>query len=113
MSVALDDGSGRVAPVLMPLFKLVCGMDKPRTGLNWLDNPQVPELLASLASGQVALSHEALHALPNWRTVAYLRDLLMSVGALPVVDKQLLHFQTWLHCTIGWPNTPAARTTGC
>ena len=97
MSVALDDGSKRLAPAMVPLFKLVCGMDKPRSGLNWLDNPQVPQLLAALASGQVPLSHEALHELPNWRTVAYLRDLLMSSGILPVVDKQLLHFQTWLH----------------
>jgi hypothetical protein len=97
MNVALDDGSGRVAPALMQLFKLVCGIDKPRSGLNWLDNPQVPELLTALASGQVPLTHEALHELPNWRTVAYLRDLLMSSGTLPVLDKQLLHFQTWLH----------------
>ena len=73
--------------------------ENPRStsDLNWLDNPQVPELLADLAAGQVGLSHEALHELPNWRTVAYLRDLFMSSGTLPVLGKQLLHFQTWLH----------------
>jgi hypothetical protein len=106
MSAALDDGSGRVAPAMLPLFELVRGMDKPRCGLNWLDNPQVPELLAALARGQVGLSHEALHELPNWRTVAYLRDLLMSCGTLPALDKQLLHFRPG--CTIGWPHTPTA-----
>lgn len=72
-------------------------MDKPRSGMNWLHNPQVPQLLAALAAGKVALTHQALHELPNWRTVAYLRDLLMSCDISPVVDKQLLHFQTWLH----------------
>lgn len=97
MTVALDDSTGRVHPELAPLLELVRGMDKPRSGLNWLRNPQVPQLLASLATGQIALTHDALHELPNWRTVAYLRDLLMSCGVLPVVDKQLLHFQTWLH----------------
>lgn len=97
MTAALDDGTGRVHPALVPLLQLVVGMDKPRSGLNWLRNPQVPHLLAGLATGQIPLTHQALHELPNWRTVAYLRDLLMSCGVLPVVDKQLLHFQTWLH----------------
>lgn len=97
MTAALDDGTGRIAPALAPLFELVVSMDKPRSGLHWLDNPQVPQLLAALAGGQIPLSHEALHELPNWRTVAYLRDLLTSCGVLPLVDKQLLHFQTWLH----------------
>lgn len=97
MTAALDDGTGRVAPALVPLFELVRGMDKPRSGLHWLDNPQVPQLLAGLATGQIPLTHQAMHELPNWRTAAYLRDLLMSCGVLPVVDKQLLHFQTWLH----------------
>ena len=97
MTAALDDGTGRIAPALAPLFELVVGMDKPRSGLHWLDNPQVPQLLSALAGGQIPLSHEALHDLPNWRTVAYLRDLLTSCGVLPLVDKQLPHFQTWLH----------------
>jgi hypothetical protein len=97
MTAALNDETGRLAPALVPLFELVCGMNTPRTGLHWLDNPQVPQLLRGLASGQIPLTHQALHELPNWRTVAYLRDLLISCGVLPLVDKQLLHFQTWLH----------------
>jgi len=43
------------------------------------------------------LTHDGLQKLGNWRTVAHLRDLLMSAGVLPAVDKQLLHTQTWLH----------------
>jgi hypothetical protein len=62
----------------------------------WLRHPWVQDLLADLATGRVPLTHEALHALPNWRTVAYLRDLLMASGVLPAVDKQLLHYETWL-----------------
>jgi hypothetical protein len=72
-------------------------MPRPKNGLNWLRSPQVRALLGDLASGQLPLSHEALQELPNWRTVAHLRDLLMTCGILPTVDKQLLHAQTWLH----------------
>jgi hypothetical protein len=62
----------------------------------WIREPWVQDLLADLAAGRIPLTHEALHALPNWRTVAYLRDLLMACGVLTAVDKQPLHFETWL-----------------
>jgi hypothetical protein len=38
-----------------------------------------------------------LHAVASWRTAAYLRDLLMTCGVLPTIDKQLLHYETLLH----------------
>ena len=43
------------------------------------------------------LRNSGFHAAPSWRTAAYLRDLLMSCGVLPTIDKQLLHHKTWLH----------------
>ncbi|MEE1931216.1 hypothetical protein V1J52_24065 [Streptomyces sp. TRM 70351] len=42
------------------------------------------------------LTHEAIQALPNWRTAAYLRDLLMDSGVLPHIDRRLLLFERWL-----------------
>jgi hypothetical protein len=98
LTVALDDGTGGISSALTPLFDAVTAMAKPKAGLDWLsNNPQVSRLLTGLATGQIELTHQALAALPNWRTVAYLRDLLMSCGVLPAIDKQVLHFQTWLH----------------
>jgi hypothetical protein len=97
LAAALDDGSGRVNPALAPLFEALTSMDKPRAGLIWLQNPKVPELLGDLATGRILLTHEGLHAAPSWRTAAYLRDLLMTCGVLPTIDKQLLHYETWLH----------------
>jgi hypothetical protein len=97
LAVALDDGTGSVSPPLVPLFDALRTMARPKSGLAWLRNPRVRELLADFAGGRIALTHEALHPLPNWRTVAYLRDLLMACGALPTIDKQLLHHETWLH----------------
>lgn len=97
LATALDDGTGRVNPALTPLFDALTAMDKPRSGLIWLQNPKVPQLLADLATGRIPLAHQALHAAPSWRTAAYLRDLLMTCGVLPTIDKQQVHYETWLH----------------
>jgi hypothetical protein len=97
LAAALDDGSGRVNPALVPLFAALTSMAKPKAGLIWLRNPKVPELLGDLASGRIPLTHEALHAVASWRTAAYLRDLLMTCGVLPTIDKQLAHYETLLH----------------
>jgi hypothetical protein len=43
------------------------------------------------------LTHEGLHAAPSWRTAAYLRDLLMTCGVLPTIDKQLVGYKALLH----------------
>jgi hypothetical protein len=59
-------------------------MPKPDRALNWLrNNPLLPAYLSGLARGQIELSHQGLHELDSWRTVAHLRDLLMAAGALP------------------------------
>src|SRR5260370_30024461 len=85
-------------------------MGPPGTGLPWLAGPHVRERLAGLATGKAALPHQALAAQPHWRAAAHLRDLLMSCGVLPAADKQLLHFQAWLHRHLaGAPASPAAR----
>ena len=114
LTAALDDGTGHISTALVPLFDAVTAMAKPQAGLDWLsNNPQVSQLLTGLATGQVELTHQALAGLPNWRTVAYLRDLLMACGALPAIDKQVLHFETWLHRRLagpgGQPDTAVLR----
>jgi hypothetical protein len=53
LAAALDDGTGRVNPALTPLFDALTAMDKPRSGLIWLQNPKVPQLLADLATGRI------------------------------------------------------------
>jgi hypothetical protein len=97
LAAALDDGTGRVNPALAPLFEALTAMDKPVSGLIWLRNPKVPQLLGDLATGRIPLTHEGLHAVSSWRTAAYLRDLLMTCGVLPTIDKQLAHYEALLH----------------
>lgn len=96
VEAVLDDGTGQVSQALQPLADALTAMPDPWKGWMWLRSSQVQTLLSDLATGRLALTHQALHPLANWRTVAYLRDLLMACGTLPAVDKQLLHFETWL-----------------
>lgn len=103
LRVLLDDGSGNLSEPLKPLATHLIAMPSPRAGLVWLTSPQVQALLQGLATGQIPLTHQALAQLPNWRTVAHLRDHLMTCGALPAIDKQLLHFETWLARRLAQP----------
>jgi hypothetical protein len=97
LAAILDDGTGQVSPVMRPLLDTVVSTMRPNSGLNWLRNPQVSELLAGLATGAIPITHDALHGLPDWRMVNHVRSLLMSCGALPARDKHLLYAEAWLH----------------
>ena len=92
----LDDGTGAIAAPLKPLAKALAAAPSPAAVLEWLDQPHIRDLLMALAAGKVALTHEALDTWPRPRAVSYLRDLLVSCGILPAVDKQLREFGAWL-----------------
>jgi hypothetical protein len=81
---------------LKPLAGALAGSASPAATLKWLGKPHIRDLLTRLASGKLPLTHEALDGWPRTRAVAYLRDLLVSCGALPAADRQLREFQTWL-----------------
>ncbi|MFF2133397.1 hypothetical protein ACFVW1_50380 [Streptomyces olivochromogenes] len=92
----LDDGTGRIRPELLPLFDTLRQMRRPWGGLTWTNQPHVQQNLQALARNQVPLTHEGLSQLTPWRSVAYLRDLLMQCGVLPPADRHLLLFQRLL-----------------
>lgn len=96
----LDDGTGRIRPELVPLHKMLTVMDNPLTGLTWLyrrpGHNGPADLLQGLGSGEIELTHESFHQLQPWRAAAHLRELLMSCGLLPMVDKQICLFERWL-----------------
>ena len=61
----------------------------PRTALNWLRKGAGAAILAALARGDIALSHEALDAHPTRRAADYLRAVLVAHGVLPPRDEPL------------------------
>ena len=97
----LDDGTGRIHPPLIPLFDQLRTMPKPVLALGWIQSAQPNTMLRDLAAGRLTLTHEAFQHLPNWRSAAYLRDLLMQSGVLPLKDRQLLLFERWLETHLG------------
>jgi hypothetical protein len=98
LGAALDDGTGRIRPELVPLFDSLCAMSRPRSGLLWLAKPHVPPILQALARGDVSLTHEGLSTLSPWRSVIHVRDLLIDCGTLPPIDRFLFLFlfEQWL-----------------
>ncbi|MFB6878078.1 hypothetical protein [Streptomyces sp. NPDC056323] len=101
LTALLDDGTGRVRPVLVPLFDLLVAMDKPGSGLAWLDMRRghlgnASHLLHRLGQGEIPLTHDAFHELQPWRAASHLEELLMACEVLPAVDKHICSFQRWL-----------------
>lgn len=101
LTALLDDGTGRIRSALVPLFDLLVAMDKPRSGLAWLEMRRgqpgnASQLLRRVGLGQIPLTHDAFHELQPWRAAAHLEELLMTCGVLPAVDKYLCSFQRWL-----------------
>lgn len=71
-------------------------MTRPRAGILWLSKPHAPPLLHVIAAGQVELTHEGIATLVPWRCAIHVRDLLVTAGTVPPVDRDLFLFQQWL-----------------
>lgn len=111
LDMLLDDGTGRVRPELLALHRMLVAMKNPRTGLSWLDGRPpnagaAAKLLRGLGNGDIELTHEAFHQLQPWRAAGHLRELLMSCGALPPMDKQICSFERWLGEHLGGISVP-------
>lgn len=92
----LDDGTGRVSEPLKPLHGGISAQPNPRSALTWLRNPDVRDLLSSIATGARPLAHTTFddHASP--RTAMHLRELFVGHGLLEPVDRNLLNFEASL-----------------
>jgi len=92
----LSDGAGIIAPQLTGVFYAVTAASQPRSALNWLREGAGASLLADVAAGRLAISHEALDAHPHRRAADYLRHMLTAAGALPPRDEDLARAGQWL-----------------
>lgn len=63
--------------------------DQPRSIHTWLDRSPGRHILGRLARGDVALTHDALDALPQTPALTHLRALLIACAALPERDPEL------------------------
>jgi len=83
-------------PELRLLLEHLFADPRPDRIVIWLGGGVV-DLLQALGGGEVALTHEALHAWRNPQAVPHLRQHLVACGLLPAIDPHLAYFETWLH----------------
>jgi hypothetical protein len=100
---------GSIAEPLMPVFEAVAAARQPHSALNWLRSGAAAAILAEVASGAVALSHEALDAHPHQRAADYLRHVLVANGALPARNEQLARMERWVKATVRAIDEPEDR----
>jgi hypothetical protein len=93
-------GTGTIAMELSGVFDAVTAARQPRSALNWLRQGAGASLLADVAAGRLAISHQALDAHTHRRAAGYLRHMLTAAGALPPRDEELARAGQWLAETL-------------
>jgi len=91
----LAGAEAEAIPGLTAVVEAIAAARNPYSALNWLRTGGAAVILAEVAAGHTALTHEALDAHPNRRAADYLRHMLVASGALPVRDEALARIELW------------------
>ena len=92
-----DNGKGRIAEHLEPLFDALTKQRHARSARIWLTtNPDATTLIRALARNDLPLEHATFTNHPNPTKVAYLRELCIEHGLLEPVHLDIERFQAWL-----------------
>jgi hypothetical protein len=94
---------------LSGVFDAVTAARQPRSALNWLRKGAGAILLADVAAGRLAISHDALDDCPRRRAADYLRHMLTAAGTLPPRDEELARAGQWLAAVLETIEPPADR----
>lgn len=108
-AVLLGAGGDLIPPTLAPVYEAIIATDNPRSALNWLGRDSGAALLAAMAAGTLALSHQTLDAHHRPRAAGYLRAVLVANGVLPARDEALLATERFLTDTLATTRSPADR----
>jgi hypothetical protein len=96
----LRDDSGAIHPQLQALHDHLAHHERPESVLVWLNKRSASQTLAELATGTRALTHAGLDELPDSKPLRHLRSILVSIGALPARDEQLIRLEHWIDTII-------------
>ena len=87
--------TGVMADELVPVAAALKSMKRPNSGLTWIRQRHVTDLLKELAVSQT-ITHELLDDLPGAdRTRNYVRGLLVEHGVLPRRDELAARYDDW------------------
>jgi hypothetical protein len=92
-----ERGKPEIVAALEPYLDAVATSERPRSTLTWAETRR--RLLDQLLAGEIALTHEALDAIPASehppRAIAFLRAGLVDAGVLRERDEILFAFTKW------------------
>lgn len=81
---------------LAGLHHAIVSARQPYSAHNWLRRSGGAEILADIASGALALTHEALDAHPRPGAARYVRQMLVVGDLLPARDEALVALEAWV-----------------
>jgi hypothetical protein len=102
---------GKVPAALAAVADTIVASATPRKALNWLRQGAGAPILAQLAAGTMAVSHEALDAHPRPRAANHIRQMLIAHGALAARDEQLATLERLNTATVASIGRPEDRNT--
>lgn len=91
---------GTVPAPLVGVYDAIVASASPYKALNWLRTGAGAPILADLAAGRLALSHDALDAHARPAAARYVRHMLVAHGALPERDEALARLERWIDATV-------------
>jgi hypothetical protein len=91
---------GTIPAPLIGVHAAIVASPSPYKALNWLRSGAGAPILAAIAAGTLALSHETLDALPRRRAADYVRQMLVAHGALTDRNEELARLERWIEATI-------------
>jgi len=108
-AAALTGGTSGASTELSAIAEAIAAARNPYTALNWLRTGAAAAILADMAAGRIALTHQALDEHPQQRSADYLRHMLTAGGALPARDEALARIERWSSDALGAINPTADR----
>jgi hypothetical protein len=94
---------------LQALRRDIATTEHPITAMRWLTKPSIAPILADLAAGRLALTHQALDELPHTQPLAHLRQTLVAVSALPERDEHMVRLEAFLADLLAHQQDPDQR----
>ena len=114
--VLRDDLTAVLSPQTPPdlrlkrLIEILTESTHPESIYTWTRGDQAAALLQGLGDRSIPLTHAGFDALPQTRSVEFLRDLLVHHGMLPAREKQLATFERWVDDRIAsFASTPTVQ----
>jgi hypothetical protein len=105
----LGPASDSLHPALEALRHNIATTEHPTTARRWLNKPSIAPVLSDLATGRRALTHQSLDELPDSPPLAHLRQVLVSVGALPERDEHMTRAERFLASLLASQHDPDQR----